>query len=61
LTSERNNCIDKKRLRQDKQVGNVIIHLTAGTQEEKWFESMTEELNAPFIYCSNLKQLLDKL
>lgn len=49
------------RLRQDKQVGNVIIYVTSGTQEEKWFDKMTEDLNAPFIYCSNLKQLLDKL
>lgn len=49
------------RLRQDKAIGNVIVYVTSGTQEEKWFDKMTEELNAPFIYCSNLKQLLDKL
>lgn len=49
------------RLRQDKEVGNVIVYVTSGTQEEKWFDKMTEELSAPFIYCSNLKQLLDKL
>ena len=49
------------RLRQDKAVGNVIVYVTSGTQEEKWFDKMTDELNAPFIYCSNLKQLLDKL
>lgn len=49
------------RLRQDKQIGNVIVYVTSGTQEEKWFDKMTEELNVPFIYCSNLSQLLSKL
>lgn len=61
LTSERNNCINKKRLRQDKQVGNVIIHLTGNTQEEKWFDSMVQDMNVSFIYCTSIAQLIAKL
>ncbi len=49
------------RCRMDKAIGNVIIFCTSGTQEEKWFESMTEELNVSFIYCTNHKQIIDKL
>jgi superfamily II DNA or RNA helicase len=49
------------RLRQDQAVGNVIIFVTSGTQEEKWFESMTSELNVPFIYCQSIDQLLKQL
>lgn len=49
------------RCRTDMPEGNIIIFKTQGTQEEKWFESMIEGLNVSFIYCSNLKQLLDKL
>jgi len=49
------------RLRNDKQVGNVIVFVTMGTQEEKWFESMTQELNVPFIYCSSIGQLISQL
>lgn len=49
------------RIRMDKSVGNVIVYVTSGTQEEKWFSKMTEELNAPFIYCSNISQLISKL
>lgn len=61
LTSERNSCINKKRLRGDKSVGNVIIFVTTGTQEEKWFQSMTEDLKADFIYCKSVKDVLSKL
>ena len=49
------------RCRMDKAIGNVIIFCTSGTQEEKWFESMTEDLNVSFIYCTNYKQIIDKL
>lgn len=49
------------RLRSDMPEGNVIIYKTQGTQEEKWFDKMIEGLNEPFIYCSTIKQLLDKL
>lgn len=49
------------RLRQDKAVGNVIVYVTSGTQEEKWFEKMTEELNEPFIYCLSIQQCLNRL
>lgn len=61
LTSVRNSCINKKRLRQDKAIGSVIVFVTSGSQEEKWFTKMTEELSEPFIYCTSIKQLIDKL
>ena len=49
------------RIRQDKQVGNVIIYCTSGTQEEKWMDKMIEDINEPFIYCTSISQLLSKL
>jgi len=49
------------RLRTDKSVGNVIIYCTSGTQEEKWMDKMIEDINEPFIYCTTIKQLIDKL
>lgn len=48
-------------LRENINVGNIIIYLTQNSQEEKWFEKMTEELNEPFIYCSNITQLLKQI
>jgi len=51
----------RKRLRNDKAVGNVIVFVTSGSQEEKWFASMTEEINVNFIYCKTVKELLSKL
>ena len=49
------------RIRQDKQVGNVIIYCTSGTQEEKWMSKMIEDINEPFIYCTSISQLISKL
>lgn len=49
------------RLRTDMPNGNVVVYVTSGSQEEKWFSKMTEELNEPFIYCTSIKQLIDKL
>lgn len=51
----------RMRLRNDHAVGNVIIFVTSGTQEEKWFASMTEELNVDFIYCKTVDELLKKM
>jgi hypothetical protein len=44
-----------------KDLGNVIIFVTNGTQEESWFKSMTEGMNVPFIYCSSVEHLLKQL
>jgi len=49
------------RCRQDKQVGSIIIFVTSGTQEEVWFQSMTEEMKVDFIYCQSVNELLSKL
>lgn len=49
------------RLRGDKNIGNVIIHLTGNTQEEKWFDSMVQDMNVSFIYCTSIAQLIAKL
>ncbi len=49
------------RCRQDKMSGNIIIFVTHGTQEEAWFQSLTSELNVPFIYCQSIDQLLKQL
>lgn len=44
-----------------KDLGNVIIFVTSGTQEESWFKSMTEGMNVPFIYCSSVEHLIKQL
>ena len=44
-----------------KDVGNIIIFVTDGTQEQSWFKSMTEGMNVPFIYCSSVEHLLKQL
>jgi len=48
-------------LRDNPEVANVIVFVTSATQEEKWFEQMTQELTEPFTYCPNLKTLLQQL
>ncbi len=48
-------------LRENKKVANIIIFLTIGSQEEKWFDSMTAELNQPFIYCKSVDELLKQI
>lgn len=49
------------RQRKGEDVGNIIILITENTQEQAWFKSMTEQINADFIYCSTLKDLVQKL
>ena len=49
------------RLRMDKNVGNVIVYVTANSQEEKWFDTMVQDMNVNFIYCTSIPQLLSKL
>ena len=44
-----------------KDLGNVIIFVTNGTQEESWFKSMTEGMNVPFIYCNSVEHLIKQL
>lgn len=46
---------------RSKDLGNVIVFVTNGTQEESWFKSMTEGMNVPFIYCSSVEHLLKQL
>lgn len=38
------------RLRQDGTVGNVYVFLTKDTQEEVWFNNMTEDINIETIW-----------
>lgn len=49
------------RQRKGEDIGNIIILITENTQEQIWFKSMTEQINADFIYCSTLKELVQKL
>ena len=46
---------------RSKDLGNVIIFVTSGTQEESWFKSMTEGMNVPFIYCNSVDHLLKQI
>ena len=50
------------RLRKDgNRIGTVIIPVTVGTQEEKWFTKMTEGVNIKMTPCLNVKDLVSKL
>ena len=49
------------RLRQSSNLGYVIMFITSNTQEEKWFQSATENLKSEWIYCSSVDQLINRL
>lgn len=50
------------RLRKDgNRIGTVIIPVTVGTQEEKWFAKMTEGVNIRMTPCLNVKDLVSRL
>ena len=50
------------RLRKDgNRIGTVIIPVTVGTQEEKWFTKMTEGVNIRMTPCLNVKDLVSRL
>jgi superfamily II DNA or RNA helicase len=50
------------RLRKDgNRIGTVIIPVTVGTQEEKWFTKMTEGVNIRMTPCLNVTDLVSRL
>lgn len=49
------------RQRKAETTGNIIIFITKNTQEQVWFNSMTSEIEADFIYCDSLQTLIKKL
>jgi len=50
------------RLRKEgNKIGTVIIPVTVGTQEVKWFESMTDGISLNTIPCLSLDELISKL
>jgi len=50
------------RLRKEgNRIGTVIIPVTVGTQEEKWFTKMTEGVNMRMTPCLNVKDLVSRL
>jgi hypothetical protein len=43
-----------------KDLGSIIVFVTTGTQEESWFESMTENMtDVTFRYCPSVEHFLN--
>lgn len=49
------------RLRKSNKTGNIIMFVTDHTQEEVWFNKLTEELDIPIIHVHTLDELKNKL
>ena len=49
------------RLRQNGEVGRVFIFITFGTQEQKWFDGMWEDISITKIPCRSVEDCVSKI